>query len=260
MNGSSMKLVNGAHENGCETHWWPEKYLQNSSEKYAIIVLNRPISNSKFESLWNAATLRCCVDGGMNRLLDFMATNQCDLKPPEIFSGDFDSCLPESMEYARTVNCQIIETPDQNETDFTKALRSISLPLKERDIDSVVVVCETSGRLDQIMANINTLFKSRKILSDTHVCLFSSNSLTWLLHPGTHVIHIPQLSNKKWCGLVPFCKTQVSTQGLKWNLCNSYLEFGGMVSTSNTYAEDAKDVHVSTENTILWTMGIAEED
>lgn len=37
---------------------------------------------------------------------------------------------------------------------------------------------------------------------------------------------------------------------------NQSMQFGGMVSTSNSYAPDAQEVTVSTEQPLLWTMGI----
>lgn len=50
----------------------------------------------------------------------------------------------------------------------------------------------------------------------------ASNSLTWLLKPGTHTIKIPEIlySSNSWVGLIPFesKRNVVSTAGLKWNL------------------------------------------
>ena len=34
------------------------------------------------------------------------------------------------------------------------------------------------------------------------------------------------------------------------------MEFGGLISTSNTYAEGAKEVTVQTDQALVWTMGI----
>lgn len=186
-------------------------------------VLRLTLETPKIKTFPISASLRCCVDGGMDRFLDFCESCSCVLAPPEVFTGDFDSCQPRSMDFAERVKCKIVKTPDQNETDFTKSLRTLSLTLREREIESVLVVCETSGRLDQIMANINTLFKSRKILPEVTVFVLSSNSLSWLLHPGSHVIHIPAqlVAAKRWCGLVPFTRTKITTSGLKWNMRKS---------------------------------------
>lgn len=167
------------------------------------------------------------------------------------------------MEYAKSENCKIVPTPDQNETDFTKAMRAIAPELEKTMTNSILVICETSGRLDQIMANINTLFKSKNILkSSCEVMLFSSNSLSFLLSPGSHIIHIPHkiVASKYWCGLIPFTKSIVSTEGLKWNLDNSCMEFGSMVSTSNTYRNDTEHVEITTDNSLLWIMGLSAID
>lgn len=204
-----------------------------------------------------------CVDGGLNRFIEYKENCTELLKPPYLISGDFDSWTLKSMEYAKSEKCKIVPTPDQNETDFTKALRTLALELEQTMTNSVLVICETSGRLDQIMANINTLFKSKNFLrSSCEVMLLSSNSLSFVLTPGTHFIYISRkiITSKNWCGLIPFTKSIVSTKGLKWNLNESCLEFGAMVSTSNTYSNDVDFVEVKTDNSLLWTMGILPID
>uniref|UniRef100_A0A336K7Q5 Thiamine pyrophosphokinase n=1 Tax=Culicoides sonorensis TaxID=179676 RepID=A0A336K7Q5_CULSO len=250
-------------KNNLLTEWTPLKYLEkNNQEGYAIVVLNRPIQIQTFGKLWNNAKIRHCVDGGLNRFLEYKetkCTNQI-LKPPDLISGDFDSTSDKSMEYAKSKNCEIVHTPDQNETDFTKALRVLSPKLEQTQTKSILVICETSGRLDQIMANINTIFKSKSILQiSTETLLLSSSSLSILLSPGLHKIHIPSeiVVGKYWCGLIPFSKSIISTKGLKWNLNKTCCEFGGMVSTSNTYEDDTDCVEVQTDNYVLFTMGIA---
>lgn len=108
------------------------------------------------------------------------------------------------------------------------------------------------------MANINTLFKSKKLFKiNIEIYLISYNSLTWLLNPGKHSIQIPLYlyENKRWCSLLPIGeKTKISTTGLKWDLNNHILEFGGIVSSSNTYSSQI--VTINTSNFLLWSMGI----
>lgn len=125
------------------------------------------------------------------------------------------------MEYAKSItHCSIVSTFDQNETDFTKAIRTIQPYLSQKNITNLLVICETSGRIDQIMANINTLFKSKHILENIEIMMLSSNSISWLLYPGKQLIHIPKfiVNEKLWCGLIPFKRTKVTTNGLKWDL------------------------------------------
>lgn len=77
------------------------------------------------------------------------------------------------------------------------------------------------GRIDQVMANINTLFMAKKNFPDLRVFRLSSDSISWLLTPGCYKISIPEVlrNNKEWCSLVPVgAPATLTTFGLKWNL------------------------------------------
>lgn len=67
-------------------------------------------------------------------------------------------------------------------------------------------------------------------------------------------------AKKLWCALIPFESTIVSTAGLKWNLNNNTMKFGGIVSTSNKYDSSADFVEVTTDHPLLWSMGISKVD
>ncbi|XP_055382515.1 thiamin pyrophosphokinase 1 [Condylostylus longicornis] len=240
-----------------EIRWLPINILESKNLfNYAIIILNTELKVPPeiTRSLWNNAKVRITVDGGTNRWLYFLK-NFCqdiEMKPPDFITGDFDSVEKDTLDFF--YNSLKMHTPNQNETDFTKSLRVLQ---KETDgVPDIIVIQENAGRFDQIMANLNTLFKAKEILP-SKVFLLSSNSLSWLLKPGKHSIEIPAdlVSGQRWCCLIPI-KNQctVTTDGLKWNLENSLTQFGGMVSTSNTYARDL--VEVNTDETILWSMGV----
>ncbi|XP_055639223.1 thiamin pyrophosphokinase 1 isoform X2 [Toxorhynchites rutilus septentrionalis] len=250
------------------TTWTPVDLIDatHGGEGLAVILLNRPILLHKeyFRSVWNNATIRVAVDGGTNRWVDFVK-NQVSadehLKPPDLVTGDFDSCTDESMAYVTRLNCTIIKTPDQNATDFTKSLKALQDTERGAEINRVLVLCESSGRLDQIMANINTLFLARSILPNAFVFLRSSNSLSWLLPAGNHRINIPPrlVHERIWCALIPIGNRAVcSTSGLRWNLNDRVVEFGSLVSTSNTYSDE--EVNIRTDSNLLWTMGTTPKD
>lgn len=202
------------------------------------------------------------VDGGTNRWLDWIKKRnlQEKLPHPNLITGDLDSCDKNSIKFFS--DSKLIETSDQNFTDFTKSLRVLKPYIHEMKLDCVVAICETSGRFDQIIANVNTLYKNLQDPESSAVYILSSNNLSWLLPPGDNEIHIPHFLRKYWCSLVPFQHpTVASTSGLCWNLENSTMEFGGMVSTSNTYEPNStKNVHVSTNKALLWSMGISDLD
>lgn len=91
----------------------------------------------------------------------------------------------------------------------------------------MLTIAETSGRIDQIMANINTLFKAQSILPQNTVFILSRSSISWLLVPGKHSIEIPLeiLEKRKWCSLVPIREKCVATSvGLKWDLSKIFLK------------------------------------
>lgn len=147
-------------------------------------------------------------------------SKECNLKPPDLITGDFDSITEETKKYFNSKQTKYIQTPDQNATDFTKAILVLKPILEEQNVQDIIVFHDTSGRFDQIMANINTLFKNQEEFFNIY--LLSGNSLTWLLKPGKHSMTIPSdlVENQRWCALIPVGQeaTNVTTKGLKWNL------------------------------------------
>lgn len=250
--------------------WCPGDFL-NTQKKHlttftGLMILNRPISINPdlMLNLWNESDLRHTVDGGTNHWLSFIQQNNLinNTKPPDFISGDFDSAKPSSINYFKNLGSKIIETPDQNETDFTKALKILEncdkIKLTKLSLITIIVIVETSGRMDQIMANINTLHKFKKINRKFQIFLMSSQGLTWLLEPGKHKIEIPEwiINEKRWCSIIPIgSSANVTTNGLKWDMTERNLEFGELVSTSNTYSGDESVITIETDKNVIWSMG-----
>ena len=148
--------------------WEPENFLNcaktNIDNNYAVIVLNRPINadrdlieclwrQGKFKLNWNKLKFlismtnkyvidKCCiivakftvtVDGGANRWIEWLKQNDLlgKLDPPNCITGDFDSARKESLDYFQELGTEVISTPDQNDTDFTKSLMVLE-PLVEK--------------------------------------------------------------------------------------------------------------------------------
>ncbi|XP_065354331.1 thiamin pyrophosphokinase 1 [Calliphora vicina] len=262
-----MSNDSGTKRNGglTKTYQWQPADIITQPHKvgngHVCLVLNREIRIPQHvvTELWQNASVRCCIDGGGNRWRQFLKLHkniECKLKPPDMITGDFDSITEETKQYFNSKDTQYIHTPDQNATDFSKAIMAVRPILVEKHIQDIIVYHDTSGRFDQIMANINTIFKYEQDFFNIY--LLSGNSLTWLLRPGKHSITIPSelVQDKRWCALIPVGQeaTNVTTKGLKWNLTNHCLKFGGMVSTSNTYA--LCEVEVETNTPLIWSMGI----
>nr|ATU82997.1 secreted hypothetical protein [Pristhesancus plagipennis] len=237
-------------------------------KNYAVLILNRPISlpSKLMESLWNGASVRSTVDGGTTTWFDYVKKHDLKLnnKYPDIISGDFDSISPELLKTCEENGVYVEKTPDQDYTDFEKAIWVIKRHYAKQ-LDSLIAVIDNADRLDHTFSNLNTLYRVRQSIfpeTNTTAFILSSVSLTWMLEPGQHSVSIPNYLSKQqvWCGILPFkpVKNHITTTGLKWNLENNSVEFGGLISSSNTY-DGSNEVTINTDAEILWSMGLVTD-
>jgi thiamine pyrophosphokinase len=231
-------------------------------------LLNRPlVEEEKIVDLWNAAKVRVAVDGAATHWLNLVEkkrwTDRVKKPVPDLVTGDFDSIGEVTLQHYRAQNgCKVIATPDQHQTDFTKALAELSKLTYQ--FDHVVAFAEVGGRLDQILANVDTLFHAHRYLSASRpVYLASSSGISWLLHEGNHVIKVPKgnaAGNK--VGLIPIGEPvkAVKTSGLKWDLDGvTELAFGSLVSTSNEFKSTAEEVTIeNVQSPLLFTMSMRD--
>lgn len=241
--------------------WLPSNILKSGN--YALCVLNQPVVNpSTLIKLWNNAGYRVTVDGGTSIWAAIVnnTEEQISVENPDLITGDFDSADQAHVQHFRALGTKVVETPDQDQTDFTKCLEQLGLLAKSDSkldkVEAVVAFVETSGRLDQVMANLQTLFLAEKLVP-WPVYLVSSCSMSWLLGEGNHKIDCGGLvsSSSAHCGLIPLDgQAVVTTSGLKWNLSRDKLRFGDLVSTSNGFDTSKSEVMVTTNMSLLWTM------
>ena len=244
------------------THYWSPQSVIAGSGGFVLCLLNQPvISPPSLVSLWNSSLYRATVDGGTNVWAEIASKHSQHVKAeaPDLITGDFDSVRSEHIKHYEGLGSKIVETPDQDYTDFTKCLMQISEEMKTDEklsnVEAILAFVETSGRLDQVMANLETLFQAPAILSKP-VYLISSLGISWLLPAGRHEIQSAGfVTDSTNCGLIPLDgRAVVTTEGLKWNLTGGVLRFGELVSTSNGFDVNQGKVTVLTDAPLLWTM------
>ncbi|KAL7151243.1 hypothetical protein ABFS83_04G018300 [Erythranthe nasuta] len=232
---------------------------------YVLVVLNRNLPRFT-PLLWKHAQLRICADGGANRLYDELpllfpdedAVAMRKRYKPNLIKGDLDSIREEVLGFYKDVGTEVIDaSDDQDTTDLHKCIAYIQdLPnLKNQNV-CVLVAGALGGRFDHEVGNINVLCR----FSSMRIILLSDDCLIQLLPSSHHhEIHIQHNVEGPHCGLIPIGgpSTSNKTTGLEWNLSDTEMRFGGLVSTSNIVKGEI--VTVQSDSDLLWTISIRKE-
>ncbi|KAK7284657.1 hypothetical protein RJT34_19407 [Clitoria ternatea] len=233
------------------------------SLNYALVVLNQSLPRFA-PLLWDHAKLRVCADGGANRVYDEMPLLFPHHPPslvrtrykPDAIKGDMDSIRTEVLDFYSKLGTKVIdESHDQDTTDLHKCVAYIRDLTPSIDLSAlcILVVGALGGRFDHEIGNINVLCR----FSNTRIILLSDDCLIHLLPKNqSHKIIINSSVEGPHCGLIPIGMPSGSstTTGLKWDLNDTAMRFGGLVSTSNIVNGDI--VTVQSDSDLLWTISI----
>ena len=157
-----------------------------------------------------------CTDGAFHYLKEKNFT----LAQLDFISGDFDSHsgIDENIYYEK-----FIFTPDQNFTDFQKALDI----LKNKDVKKVDVYGGSGGEQDHFLGNLHVAFLFKDLMEITFYDEFSS----YFFIPKDFEINNVE---GKMVSLLPFPKVEnLVTDGLNWELKNEDLEITKRIGTRN---------------------------
>lgn len=138
--------------------------------------------------------------------------------------GDLDSLENHKLEDYRE---KIVHKPDQNFTDLHKGI----MHADELGATKIDIVNALGGRIDHTMANIRTLktFHSK----DRHLRIIdSSQSLEY--YEDCEIEIIGKMGDH--IGIMAAPNAFVTSEGLKYNMKDAKLEWGGSESNSNSFA------------------------
>lgn len=195
--------------------------------KKAFVLLNG-LKPSAFPNLSNYKII-CAIDGAYNY---FEAKNIV----PNLVTGDFDSIhkIPTTVE--------VINTPNQNYTDFEKAL----FILNERGFSEIDVYGGSGKEHDHFLGNISTALAWKKKLNITFYDDFGKYFFI------NNTFAISNILNKN-ISLIPFPKAKgIVTTGLKYPLKNEKLNFGKRIGTRNKAIENTIEITFKKGNLLIY--------
>lgn len=141
----------------------------------------------------------------------------------DFISGDFDSFSPNELQ-----GVEIIHTPDQNETDFHKALRV----LEHKGAKKVDVFGGSGGEMDHFLGNLSVAAR----FIDKMEIIFHDQFSSYYFIPQSFSAKI---KSGKMVSLYPFPFADgIVTNGLNWNLNNEFLDITERIGTRNFAVKD----------------------
>ena len=162
-----------------------------------------------------------CTDGAYN----YLKNNQIK---PDVVSGDFDSIAPEEI----PSGIEVIPTPDQNFTDFEKALDIIL----QKGFKEVYIYGSSGMEHDHFLGNLTTGIKYKNRLTllffDDFSYYFFTDKKTVLNDYAGRTI-----------SLYPFPVAKgITTKGLMYALNNEDLDLKSRVGTRNIVVSDVVEI------------------
>ena len=165
--------------------------------------------------------LIACTDGAFHYLKNL----GFPLEKLDFISGDFDS---HSGSDENIYEDKFIYTPDQDKTDFHKALEIIT----EKGFKNVDVLGGSGGEQDHFLGNLTVAFSFKDQLD---IKFYDEFSEYYFLPKSFSVKGVKD----KMISLYPFPVVEnITTKGLNWSLENGSLSITSRIGTRNFAVED----------------------
>ncbi len=157
-----------------------------------------------------------CTDGAFH----YLKNNGFPLKKLDFISGDFDSHSGADVEVFQE---RFIHTPDQDRTDFDKALEI----LLQKNVRKVTVLGGSGGEMDHFLGNLTVAYKFREELD---IRFYDAFSMYFFIPKHFSISGV----REKMISLYPFPNAGgIVTKGLNWPLENEELDIRNRIGTRN---------------------------
>lgn len=195
--------------------------------KSALLILN----GSTPKNLPNSADfdIICAVDGAYNHLIEMNVV-------PDIITGDFDSLL----EVPHSIEC--INTPDQDFTDFEKALQV----LFEREIVHVSIYGGSGNESDHFLGNLSVALAWKEKMN---IKFFDEFGSFYFIPNRFEISNVAS----KIVSLIPFPEAlDITTSGLEFPLQQETLLFGNRIGTRNRAISNNISINFKKGNLLIF--------
>ena len=195
--------------------------IRDKQEPALIIANGEACSEELLGQLLEWSPFVVVLDSAIHRVLDL------GIKV-DVLLGDFDRNLDLEAIQARQYPLEIVHTPDQNKHDLDKAYEY----LIEKGFPAVNVIWATGRRADHTMTNITNLVR------------YSDALKIVLLDDYSKIFRLPNHYEKWYPAQTPISVipvgevTQITTEGLVYNLQEENLTLGYRTGSSNETAQD----------------------
>ncbi|WBL23709.1 thiamine diphosphokinase [Zunongwangia sp. HRR-M8] len=176
-----------------------------------------------------------CTDGAYTKLLK-------NGIQPDLVSGDFDS-LSVSEVNAET---KIVETPDQNATDFEKILKIII----EEGFKSVAVYGCSGLEQDHFLGNLNSMLRHK---DEIEIRCFDDFGFYFFAENYIEIIDFQD----EIISLFPFPEAKnIYSEGVKYPLNGENLSITTRIGTRNTITGNIAEIRFSSGNLLLFVQSL----
>jgi len=176
-----------------------------------------------------------CTDGAYAKLLE-------NGVQPDLVSGDFDSLAISEI----NTETKIVETPDQNATDFEKILKIII----EEGFKSVAVYGCSGLEQDHFLGNLNSMLKHK---DEIEIRCFDDFGFYFFAENDTEIIDFKD----EIISLYPFPEAKnIYSEGVKYPLHDEDLSITTRIGTRNTITEGTARIRFKSGNLLVFVQAI----